>query len=356
MTYLLAPEQRAMVETTRRFAREVVAPVAAELDRRPDPAECFSWEIVEKGHQVGIRTATLAPEYGGAGVDSLTTAVIVEELARADLGVSVVFAQTLKIAQVLQAAATANQQQRFIPPYADDPRGLLAIAITEPDTSSDYIVPNRNKSFLTKATKVEGGWVINGQKHFISNGNRARLYLVFAQTDPEKSLVEGSTCFLVERGTPGFRVGRVHDKMGERLANNSELFFEDCFVPDADVLGEVGGGFQVLARFFPASNAYAAASVLGWPKPPTSGRSTGPTTGSRAAATSSTTPRWPRPWPGCGCSSTPPAPTSTRPPGPPITKTRAGIPPWAPSPRCSPPRWPGRWSPTPWNSTAATAT
>ena len=259
----LDAEQREIVEVTRRFAAEVVAPVAADLDRRPDPRDGFSWEIVEKAHAAGIRTATLAPEYGGAGIDSLTTAMVVEELARADLGVSVIFAQTLKIAQTLQAAATPEQRARFLPAYAADPGGLLAIGITEPDRSSDYIIPYATGDFRTKAVRAAGGWIINGQKHFISNGNRARLYLLFAQTDKGAGLVEGSTCFLVERDAPGFTIGRVHDKMGERLVNNAELFFEDCFVPEANVLGEVGKGFEVLVRFFPASNAYAAASVLG---------------------------------------------------------------------------------------------
>ena len=256
-------EQQEILEITRRFARDVVAPVAAELDRHVDPEECFSWDIVEKADTAGIRTATLSEEYGGAGIDSLTTAMVIEELAKADLGVSVIFAQTLKIAQTLQGAATPEQRERFIPDYAADPRGLLAIGITEPDRSSDYIIPFAEGDYRTKAVRADGGWVINGQKHFISNGNRARLYLLFAQTEKGKGLVEGSTCFLVERTVPGFSVGRVHDKMGERLVNNAELFFEDCFVADENVLGEVGRGFQVLARFFPASNAYAAASVLG---------------------------------------------------------------------------------------------
>jgi len=259
----LVREQRDMIETTRRFAREVVAPVAGELDRAERPEDCFSWEIVEKAHAAGIRTATLSDEYGGSGIDSLTTAIVVEELARADLGVSVILAQTLKIAQTLESAANSNQRERFLPAYAADPRGLLAIGITEPDTGSNYIIPHPAGRFRTRAARTAGGWVINGQKHFISNGNRARLYLLFAQTDTGGSLVDASTCFLVERDTPGFSIGQIHDKMGERLVNNAELVFEDCFVPDENVLGEIGGGFDVLARFFPASNAYAAASVLG---------------------------------------------------------------------------------------------
>lgn len=259
----LSSDQQALLEITRRFGNDVVAPVADELDRRTDPAECFSWDIVEKADAAGIRTATLAKEYGGAGIDSLTTAMIIEELGKFDLGVSVVLAQTLKIAQTLQAAATPDQQERFIPDYAADPRGLLAIGITEPDRSSDYIIPYAPGDFRTKAVRTDGGWIVNGQKHFISNGNRARLYLLFAQTEPGTGLAAGSTCFLVERSAPGFTIGRVHDKMGERLANNSELFFDDCFIPDENVLGEVGRGFDVLVQFFPASNAYAAASVLG---------------------------------------------------------------------------------------------
>jgi alkylation response protein AidB-like acyl-CoA dehydrogenase len=263
--FAVQPHQQRLLELVREFVARVVAPVAAELDRRQDPEECFSWQIVEEASRVGIRTLTLREEYGGAGADSLTTAMVIEELAKGDLGVSVIFAQTLKIAQTLQRACTPEQAARFIPPYAADPRGLLAIAITEPDTSSNYIIPydDPQAPYRTAAVRRNGVWVLNGMKHFISNGNRAMLYLVFAQTEPGKSLVEGSTCFLVPRQTPGFSVGRVHDKMGERLVNNAELIFRDCRLGDEHVLGEVGGGFDILVQFFPASNAYAAASVLG---------------------------------------------------------------------------------------------
>ncbi len=258
-------ERREIVGEVRRFAREVVAPVAADLDRELDPADSFSWDIVERGDAIGLRTLGLESDAGGVGADALTIAMVIEELAKVDLGVSVIFAQTLKISQTLSKAATEDQRQRYLPAYVDDPRALLAIGITEPDRASDYIIPfdDSKASFATTATKVEGGWVLNGEKHFISNGNRASLYLVFARTEPGVSLVEGSTCFLVPRETDGFSTGRVHDKMGERLVNNAVLNFDDCFVPDEDVLGEVGQGFQVLARFFPASNAYAAASAIG---------------------------------------------------------------------------------------------
>ncbi|MFQ5860558.1 MAG: acyl-CoA dehydrogenase family protein [Dehalococcoidia bacterium] len=258
-------ERQAIVRTVRQFGNEVVAPIAAELDRQPNPEDGFSWEIVEKASAVGIRTLTLAEEYGGGGADSLTAAMVIEELAKVDLGVSVIFAQTLKIAQTLQRVATREQKGRFLLKFASDPRFLLAIGITEPDNGSNYIIPYNDPQtpFRTTAVQRNGGWVINGGKHFISNGNRASLYLLFAQTERGKSLVEGSTCFLIERDTPGFSIGQVHNKMGERLVNNAELLFDDCFVPDENVLGKVGKGFDLLVQFFPASNAYAAASVLG---------------------------------------------------------------------------------------------
>ena len=252
-------------QVAREFAERVVIPAAAELDRQPDAEHSFSWELVEEASKLGLRTLTLEPGYGGPGVDSLSAAVVIEELAKGDLGVAVVIAQTLKIIQTIQKAGTDEQKRRFLPRIRDDDRFVLAIGLTEPDTASDYIIPYRSRAarYRTTAVRGDGGWVINGYKHFISNGGRAGLYLLFAQTEPDKSLTEGSTCFLVDADTEGFSTGKPHEKMGERLANNSPLIFEDCFVGDENVLGEPGEGFTVQSQFFPASNAYAAASVLG---------------------------------------------------------------------------------------------
>ena len=260
--FILNEDQRAVLNTVARFVENEVTPRAAELDACKDPEQCYSWEIVEKAHEVGIRTMTLSEKWGGLGTDSLTTAMVIEELGKGDIGVSVIFAQTLKIAQIMQKALNEEQQYRVLPKFAADPHGMLAIGITEPDNASNYFLPYP-VPFRTTAQKTEGGWVINGMKHFISNGNRASYYLLFAQTEKGKPMAEGSTCFLVERDRPGFSIGRVHDKMGERLANNAELIFQDCFVPDQNVVGRAGSGFNVLAEFFPQSNAYAGATVLG---------------------------------------------------------------------------------------------
>lgn len=260
--FIMNEDQRAILHTVARFVEEEVTPRAAELDANPDPAKCYSFEIVEKAHEMGIRTMTLSDKWGGLGTDSLTTAMVIEELGKGDIGVSVIMAQTLKIAQIMQKALNEEQQARVLPKFIADPRGMLAIGITEPDNASNYFLPYP-APFRTRAEKTQGGWMINGMKHFISNGNRASFYLLFVQTEKGKPLAEGSTCFLLERDRPGFTIGRVHDKMGERLANNAELIFQDCFMPDENVVGEIGKGFGVLAEFFPQSNAYAAASVLG---------------------------------------------------------------------------------------------
>ena len=255
-------DQRAILDSVRRFVEEEVTPRAAELDAQKDPEDAFSWEIVEAADAFGLRTMTLSEEMGGMGVDSTTTAMVVEELARGDLGISVVFAQTLKIAAIMEKALNDDQKARALVPFVEDPRAVLSICITEPDSGSNGVLPY-SAPLKTNAKKVEGGWVANGMKQFISNSNRSRFFLVFMQTDPSKPMTDGVSCFLLERGHPGFTVGRVHDKMGERLADNSELIFTDCFIPDENLVGEVDMGFKTLGTFMPSSNAYAAASILG---------------------------------------------------------------------------------------------
>ena len=255
-------DQRSILETIKKFVDDEVRPRAAALDAQPNPEDGFSLEIIQKADELGIRTMTLSDEWGGLGLDSLTTAMVIEELARGDIGISVTFAQTLKIAQIMEKALTAEQKARALPAFVEDPTAMLAIGITEPDNASNYFIPHPTP-FRTTAERTDGGWIVNGMKHFISNGNRSKFYLLFVQTDKEKTLSTGSTCFLVERDRPGFTIGRVHDKMGERLANNAELIFQDCFMPDENVVGVVGDGFNVLAEFFPQSNAYAGATILG---------------------------------------------------------------------------------------------
>lgn len=203
--FALTDEQSMLRDLARRFVAEVVRPRAASLDAEADPAACFSWEIVERASALGLRTLTLEAAYGGAGADSLTTALLVEELALGDLGVSVIFAQTWKILQTLQRACTPDQRERVLPRFRDDPRCLLAIGITEPGFSSDYIIPSEDPQAGPSLTAERRGdaWVLNGAKHFISNGNRAGLTLIFARTDRGKGVRGGSPRFWCRGRRPG---------------------------------------------------------------------------------------------------------------------------------------------------------
>lgn len=254
-------------ELVQEFVRRVVVPVAAELDRRPDPADCFSWEIVEQLSEIGLRTLTLSDEYGGAGVDPLTASIVIEELGKGDLGVAAVLAQTLSIAQTIEATCTNEQKARYLPRFRDDPRFLLAICVSDLNTSAGKIVLSGSAGApqRTVARRREGGWILNGIEPFVLNGNYADLYLVFAETEDRESPapIQGSTCLLVDRNTPGLSTGRVSDKVGMRLANDAEIVFRDCLLPDENIVGEVGQGAEVQRVFSRASNVYAAAGALG---------------------------------------------------------------------------------------------
>lgn len=249
----------------RAYAEEAVRPVAAALDAEPNPEDAFSWALVEEADRRGLRMAPAAPAYGGDAVDFLTACVMIEEIAAADVGSAVVLAQQWKFLAMLQEMGDDDQRERWLTRLAENPRGLMAASFTEPKAASDTFLPYKvpGAGMTTWAERVDGGYVINGMKHYISNSNRADVILCFARTRRDEPVTSSVTAFVVGAGTPGLRIGKVHDKTGERLANNSEIFYEDCFVPDADVLGPEGTALGEVARLLRGSNAYAAACALG---------------------------------------------------------------------------------------------
>lgn len=263
--FRLSEENVAWRTRARAFADEVVRPQAPALDAQTDPADSWSWEFVEEADARGIRQAPLPAEYKGAGTEYVTNTIILEEIAAADLGTAVFLAQHWKFAQIVNEVGTPYQRDRYLGRNAANPRGLFAASFTEPDHGSDNILPYRapGGGMQTFAEKVDGGYVLNGMKHFISNANRADTILCFARTDHDGSLTDSTTAFIIPSDAKGLRIGKVHDKSGERLANNAEIFYEDLFVPDEDVLGEPGTALRSVGRLLRASNAYAAACALG---------------------------------------------------------------------------------------------
>ena len=265
MDWSLTADQRRWRDTARAYATEVVAPVAPQLDAEADPEKSFSWALVDAASEYGLRLAPLPPEFGGGGTDFLTNAVMLEEIAAADLGTSVVLAQTWKFAQLLMELGTADQHERWLRRLMQNRRGLMAASLTEPNGGSDNVLPYAgvDGGMQMRAEKVDGGWVLNGQKVYISNSNRADSIIAFARTNPNEPVRTGVSMFIVPGDSPQVTFGAVCDKLGERLANNAAIFYENVFVPDQDLLGRENEGLADVARLLRGSNAYAAACTLG---------------------------------------------------------------------------------------------
>ncbi|MGH2684719.1 MAG: acyl-CoA dehydrogenase family protein, partial [Actinomycetota bacterium] len=216
MDWSLSAEQRRWRDIARAFAREVVAPRAPELDARVSPAEAFSWELVDAATEYGLRLAPLPSDFGGGGTDFLTNAVMLEEIAAGDLGTSVVLAQTWKFAQLIMELGSPDQHRRWLRRLADNPRGLMAASLTEPNGGSDNVLPYAgvDGGMQMRAEKVDGGWVLNGEKCYISNSNRADSIIAFARTNPAEPVRTGVSMFIVPADSPQVSFGPVCDKLG----------------------------------------------------------------------------------------------------------------------------------------------
>jgi len=258
-------EQLALRRLVRDFVQKEVAPVSLERDKIPDPKEAIPWDIIEKANAIGLRTLPLAEKYGGGGANSQTIAMVIEELAYGDMGVAVLFHQTWKWVLLIQELATEDQIERHLIPWRDDPRGMIALAFTEPVAGSDNLLPCLDVKAGMKTTAVPDGdhYVLNGMKHFISNAYCARLYLIFARTDLTKPITEGASLFLVPRDTPGLSIGRVDDKVGQRLADNAEIILENVRVPKEDLVGEWNKAMVSRERSVRHSHAFEGATCVG---------------------------------------------------------------------------------------------
>jgi len=266
MDFALTEEQRALRELAREFAGKEVRPVAMERDHIPDHRACFPEDLIRRGSELGLRTLCVPKAYGGPGVmDMLTLVVVAEELATGDPGVAMSLIQTCRLSRLLVDAGTKEQQDRFFPALRDDPLYLLSIGASEPDAGSDTVLPydEPDVRLLLSATRQADHYVLNGMKHFITNAGASKLYYVLARTDPAKGLREGVTALLVPADTPGFRIGREHDKMGRRLQRNGELIFESARVPVANRLGAEGGGHGLFTQFLRGGITIPAAIAVG---------------------------------------------------------------------------------------------
>ena len=232
MQFELTKEQLMVRQLAYDFAQTEVKPVASEYDE----AEEFIWPIAKEMGKLGFMGMCVPEEYGGAGADTVSYAIVVEELSRVcgGTGITVAAHNSLGTGHILKHG-TEEQKQTYLPKCASG-EWLSAWGLTEPNAGSD--------AGATAATAVLDGdeWVINGNKVFITNGSIAGVTVVMARTDPGRG-AHGISAFIVENGTPGYTYGKDEIKLGLRGSVTSELFFEDCRVPEENLLGTRGEGF-----------------------------------------------------------------------------------------------------------------
>jgi alkylation response protein AidB-like acyl-CoA dehydrogenase len=260
----LTDAQRKLRDEVRRFAVEEVAPRAREREWLADPRDRVDWELVEEVSRRGWRTMGLPPGDGGWGSSALDLCLVVEELAYGDMGFAVLIDQTLKVQRIMARMADGDARRRFLQGFVADPRCVLAICFTEPETGSDYIIPSPDLRFVTRAEeRPDGTWLLNGRKRFISNGADAGFYIVFARTDETRTAEEGTSAFLLEPGMPGFTVELVHEKIAQRTINNAALRFENVELEPWRLLGPRHGGFAGSREILKESAIEAGATPLG---------------------------------------------------------------------------------------------
>ncbi len=252
MDFDLSDEQQLIRETARSFTDNEIVDRARENDRN----EHFDLELVDKIAQQGYLGAIVPREYGGAELDYLTYALVVEEVGRGCSAMrTVISVQTSLVCSSILRWGTEEQKQQYLPKLCAG-EWLGCYALTEPDTGSD--AANQR----TRARRSNGGWVINGAKMFISLADHAKVALVFAQTDPDKGH-RGLACFLVDTDQPGFQPQRIHHKMGLRGSDTAAISLDDVWAPDEAVLGEVGDGFKVAMSALDSGRYSVAAGCVG---------------------------------------------------------------------------------------------
>jgi acyl-CoA dehydrogenase len=245
--------ERELVAVARRFAEERMRPVAAAYDE----SEVFPWDVFHAACELGLASVDIPAALGGAGVESLVTVCrITEELTWGDSGIAAVISGNGFFAGPILAMGTEEQQARWVAPLTRPDSPAAALALTEPDAGSDAA------AIATHARRVEGGYVLNGSKTWISNAPDADRYLVYATVAPG-TRSKGITSFVLERGDAGFELGRKLPKLGTRCCPSGELFFRDCFVPENRRIGDEGQGFGGVLEWFDRSRVLLAAGSCG---------------------------------------------------------------------------------------------
>ena len=255
MEFGLSEEQALVVDTVRAFVEQELYPLEAEVERSGAVSRQLGRELQRKVAALGFYAPNIPAEFGGGGLDNLTFTLLERELGRASMALSVWWGRPSNIL----CACNDEQRQRYLLPSVRGEK-IDALAMTEPDAGSDV------RGMKCSARRDGSDWVINGSKNFISHADIADFVIVFVATGEEpaeRGTRKRITCFLVDRGTPGFEIRRGYNSVSHRGYHNCILAFDDCRVPSSQILGEEGRGFALANTWLHATRLTVAAMCVG---------------------------------------------------------------------------------------------
>ncbi len=236
----IVPERAREVKAdARSFAEEYIEPNAASYFESGE----YPWDVLEAGMDAGLVAQDIGEEYGGEGYDLAQILAIAEEFYRADAGIAL----TLQLAsfgcEMIETYGTEAQKEEYLRPVAENEQ-ISGLAVSEPETGSDLA------GMTTAAEKVEGGYKLSGEKYWVGNAVEADWLTVYARTGDGEDRYSNYTLFIVETDRDGYEAEHIPEKMGMRASKQGHIVFDDCFVPEENVVGAEGGGFYALADFF----------------------------------------------------------------------------------------------------------
>ena len=255
MHFGLTHEQEMIVDTVRKFVEQELYPLEQELERSGELPLEVGKEIQSKVIELGFYAPNIPEKYGGGGLDHLTFTLLERELGRPSMALSIWWGRPSNIL----CACNEQQRARYLLPVVRGEK-MDALAMTEPDAGSDV------RGMKCFARRDGGDWIVNGTKHFISHADVADFIIVFVATGEEETSrgpKKRITCFLVDRDTPGFEIRKGYDSVSHRGYHNCILNFDDCRLPDTQVLGEEGRGFEVANTWLYATRISVAAFCVG---------------------------------------------------------------------------------------------
>lgn len=250
MAYLINPEDRDLLETVQEFCENEVKEQCREYDKSGEWPE----EIYAMGAEMGLTSLEIPEEYGGPGLERITVAALMEEMAKADAGFFTTYAASNLALKAVMFGGSEEQKQHCCDLMIEG--GYGAFCLTEPMAGSD--------AAAGKTTAVRDGdtYILNGRKCFITNGSIASYYVVTAMTDKSQG-VKGISAFLVEAGTPGLSSGNHEDKMGIRTSNTCDVVLEDCRVPASALLGQEGQGYSIAMKTLDMARTWIGCGAVG---------------------------------------------------------------------------------------------